>query len=134
MKFQMTNQPIKMFSFSGMTDIVMLLLIFFLLSSQFVISTGVKIKLPGARNNEQSSSSPLVVTITSNNKVYLGTTEVGLDAIAAELSVRNTGGGDANLIIRADINATIETVIKVIDSAKGIGIEKFTIETEKESY
>jgi len=134
MKFEMTNQPIKVFSFSGMTDIVMLLLIFFLLSSQFVISTGVKVKLPGAKNNEQTESSPLIVTITSNNKVFLGITEVGLESLAGELSLSNTKGTDANLVIRADKNANIETVIKVIDAAKGVQIDKFTIETEKESF
>ena len=40
---------------------------------------------------------------------------------------------DENLIIRADKKANIDMVIKVIDAAKGIGINKFTIETEKES-
>jgi biopolymer transport protein ExbD len=37
-----------------------------------------------------------------------------------------------NLIIRADKTVAIEMVIKVIDAAKISGIEKFTIETEKE--
>ena len=134
MKFEMTNQPIKIFSFSGMTDIVMLLLIFFLLSSQFVISTGVKVKLPGAKNNEQTESSTLIVSITSDNKVYLGLTEVGIESLAGELSLKNTEGSEASLIIRADKNVKIETVIKVIDAAKGVNINKFTIETEKESF
>lgn len=49
MKFQTSNKPIALFSFSSLTDIVMLLLIFFLLTSQFVIQTGVKVKLPGAK-------------------------------------------------------------------------------------
>ena len=53
MKFEMTKKPISIFSFSSLTDIVMLLLIFFMLTSQFVVQTGVKVKLPGAKNNEQ---------------------------------------------------------------------------------
>ncbi|HRI48364.1 MAG TPA: biopolymer transporter ExbD, partial [Ignavibacteriaceae bacterium] len=52
MKFETTNKPLAAFSYSSLTDIVMLLLIFFLLTSQFVIQTGVKVKLPGAKNNE----------------------------------------------------------------------------------
>ena len=52
MKLEMNNKPLINFSVSSLTDIVMLLLIFFLLTSQFVLQTGVKIKLPGAKNNE----------------------------------------------------------------------------------
>jgi biopolymer transport protein ExbD len=134
MKFDMSNKPIKMFSFSSMTDIVMLLLIFFLLTSQFVVTTGVKVKLPGAKNNEQVSPSKLVVSITKNNKIYLGRKEIGVEGLAVAIAEKNTNGANANLIIRADKAANIETVIKVIDAAKGAGIGRFTIETKKESY
>jgi len=134
MKFDMTNKPIKMFSFSSMTDIVMLLLIFFLLTSQFIVTTGVKVKLPGAKNNEQSAPSKLVVSITSNNKVYFGRKEIGIDGLALAIAEKNKKRTNANLILRADKAVKIETVIKVIDAAKGVGIERFTIETKKESY
>jgi len=133
MKFESSNKPLSMFSFSSLTDIVMLLLIFFLLTSQFVIQTGVKVKLPGAKNNEQSAPSRLVVTINEQNRMFVGSKEIAVEALAGELSKLNTGK-DGNLIIRADKAVSIETVIKVIDSAKGVGIDKFTIETEKETF
>lgn len=133
MKFESSNKPLSMFSFSSLTDIVMLLLIFFLLTSQFVIQTGVKVKLPGAKNNEQSAPSRLVVTINELNRMFVGSKEIAVEALAGELSKLNTGK-DGNLIIRADKAVSIETVIKVIDSAKGVGIDKFTIETEKETF
>ena len=78
--------------------------------------------------------SQLVVSITASDKVYFGLKEIGLDGLAGELATNNTQGNEANLVIRADKAVRIETVIKVIDAAKGVGIDKFTIETEKESY
>ena len=81
MKFEMSNKPLSIFHFSSLTDIVMLLLIFFLLTSQFVIQTGVKVKLPGAKNNEQVTQSPMIVTITTQNRIYLGNEAVGIDAL-----------------------------------------------------
>lgn len=133
MKFESSNKPLSMFSFSSLTDIVMLLLIFFLLTSQFVIQTGVKVKLPGAKNNEQSAPSRLVVTINEQNRMFVGSKEIAVEALAGELTKLNTGS-EGNLIIRADKSVSIDMVIKVIDSAKGVGIDKFTIETEKESF
>ncbi|MEN8193003.1 MAG: biopolymer transporter ExbD [Bacteroidota bacterium] len=134
MKLEMQNKPLSIFHFSSLTDIVMLLLIFFLLTSQFVIQTGVKVKLPGAVNNEQTVPSRIVVSITELGKIYVGKDEVTLDAIALKLESIKQTAAEENVIIRADRATNIELVIKIIDAAKGVGIDKFTIETEKESY
>lgn len=134
MKFEMQNKPLSIFHFSSLTDIVMLLLIFFLLTSQFVIHTGVKVKLPGAVNNEQTVPSRLVVSISELGKIYVGQEEVTLDALAIKLESITKSANEENVIIRADKSTNIDIVIKIIDAAKGIGIEKFTIETEKESF
>ncbi|MCF8242144.1 MAG: biopolymer transporter ExbD [Melioribacteraceae bacterium] len=134
MKFSTSNKPLNIFSYSSLTDIVMLLLIFFLLTSQFVIQTGVKVKLPGSQNNEQVAPSNIVVSITAERRVFVGTEETSLDALAGKLSLTLKNSESNNLVIRADKEVNIDMVIKVIDAAKGIGIDKFTIETEKESF
>ncbi len=134
MKFQTANKPLSIFNFSSLTDIVLLLLIFFLLTSQFVVQTGVKVKLPGSTMNEQTSPTKLVVTITDVGDVYLGSEDVGIAALAGKLEQANAEIGESNLVIRADKAAQVDLVIQVIDAAKGVGIDKFTIETEKESF
>jgi len=133
MKFEMTKKPISVFSFSSLTDIVMLLLIFFMLTSQFVVQTGVKVKLPGAKNNEQTIPSKWIVSITKSNKIYIGKKQVELRSLASELSKSAKKNKIENLIIRADKRVSVDILIKVIDSAKSAGIIKFTIETEKKS-
>ena len=129
----MQNKPLTIFHFSSLTDIVMLLLIFFLLTSQFVIHTGVKVQLPGAKNNEQTVPTRIVVSITQENKIFIGKEEIGVGLLSLKLEEANRKIKDENLIIRADKKANIDVVIQVIDAAKGIGIDKFTVETEKES-
>lgn len=133
MKFESPHKLISAFNFSSLTDIVMLLLIFFLLSSQFVLQTGVKVKLPGAKNNEQAQATNFSVTITDQGRIYVGSDEVGLNALAGKLSVIKKNQSE-NLTIRADKSVKIDIIIKVIDAAKGIGIDKFTIQTEKVSF
>ncbi len=134
MKFETTNKPLSIFSFSSLTDIVMLLLIFFLITSQFVIQTGVKVKLPGSKQNEQVSITRLVVSITDQSRIYVGAEETSIDGLAGQIEKILATTIERNLIIRADKAVNIDLVIKVIDAAKGIGIDKFTIETEKESF
>lgn len=134
MKFETTNKPLSIFAYSSLTDIVMLLLIFFLLTSQFVIQTGVKVKLPGAKNNEQAAPSKMIVTITEQGRIFLGNEEIGIDKLAGKLELNKQKTKENNLIIRADKSVKIDLIIKVIDAAKGIGIDRFTIETEKENF
>ena len=132
MKFEISNKHLSVFSYSSLTDIVLLLVIFFLLTSQFVIQTGVKVKLPGSQNIEQSEQTKLVVTITSGNAIYLGQDQVGLEGLSEKLIGLLQTNKEDNLIIRADKSVQIDQVIKVIDAAKSAGIAKFTIETERE--
>lgn len=132
MKLKLSHEPLSVFSYSSLTDIVMLLVIFFLLTSQFVIQTGVKVKLPGSKTNEQSVASKLIVTLTAEGTIYAGSDQTGIDGLPALLTQMRTTTTEDNLIIRADKVVPVELVIKVIDAAKSTGIEKFTIETEKE--
>ena len=132
MKFETNNRPLTVFNFSSLTDIVMLLLIFFLLSSQFVIQTGVKVKLPGSKTNEKSAPSNMIVTVTAAGAIYVGQEQVGMEQLTAKLNQLKSKAPDNNLIIRADKSVAIDKIIKVIDAAKTSGIDKFTIQTQKE--
>ncbi len=132
MKFNTSSQTISIFSYSSLTDIVFLLVIFFLLTSQFVIQTGVKVKLPGSKTNDQAEPTQLIVTITSGGVVYAGTDEIGIDQLPQKLNELRGISEENNLVIRADKTVQIDLVIKVIDAAKSIGIGRFTIETEQE--
>jgi biopolymer transport protein ExbD len=131
MKFEVRNKPLAAFSHSSLTDIVMLLLIFFLLTSQFVVQSGVKVKLPGSKTTEQLAPSKMIVTIISTGVIYLGTEEIAIETLSGKLNQIKNETGETNLVVRPDKSVPIEIVIKVIDAGKGVGIEKFTIETEK---
>src|SRR5690554_2690698 len=129
MNFKTSNEPISIFSFSSLTDIVLLLVIFFLLTSQFVIQTGVKVKLPGSKTNEQTQTTNMIVTITSGGAVYAGDAETTIENLPVKLNELRGAEAKDNLILRADKTVEIDIIIKVIDAAKSIGIDKFTIET-----
>ena len=132
MNFSVSNKPLSIFSFSSLTDIVLLLVIFFLLTSQFVIHTGVKVKLPGSSINEKSETTRLIVTATSEGAIYVGSEQIGIERLSKKLRELNEASDENNLIIRADKTVQIDLVIKIIDAGKSVGIDKFTIETEKE--
>lgn len=134
MKFETSRKPISAFSLSSLTDIVFLLLVFFLLTSQFVIQTGVKVKLPASKLNEQSLPTKLIVSITEDQNIYVGDEITDIGSVAIKLDKLRASIADNNLVIRADKSVNIDLVIQVIDAGKAAGIDRFTIETEKQSF
>jgi biopolymer transport protein ExbD len=132
MKFESETKLLTAFNYSSLTDIVMLLLIFFLLTSQFVITTGVQVKLPKSETSEPVNENQFIVTITKTNDIYFGSDRISLGELADKIIKSPEQRREPNLVIKADKEVPIEILIKVIDIAKSSGINKFTIATEKE--
>lgn len=132
MKFDTDNKLLTAFNFSSLTDIVMLLLIFFLLTSQFVVITGVQVKLPKSETAEPLTETQFNVTITKTNDIYFGNEKISLGTLGEKIMRSKSPQNENNLIIRTDKDVSIDMIIKVIDISKGVGVTKFTIATEKE--
>ena len=130
MKLETEHKPLASFSFSSLTDIVLLLLIFFLLTSQFVVNNGVAIKLPETENAKETPPSRLVVAIDAAGKFYFKGKTVSLEKLSALFSEAKRNE-KTSLIIQADKETALEHVVRVIDVARGAGITKFTVQTEK---
>lgn len=133
MKFETETKLLTAFNYSSLTDIVMLLLIFFLLTSQFVITTGVQVKLPKSETSDPITENQFIVTITKSNDIYFGSDKISLGELADKIIKTPAQQIERNLVIKADKEVPIEILIKIIDIAKSSGVNKFTIATEKES-
>jgi biopolymer transport protein ExbD len=118
------------FSTISLTDIVLLLLIFFLLTSSFVVQPGIKVKLPKAASGAQDESDKIYITVTKNEQIFLNQRQVGRQQLATDL--RNLLGENPNriVVIRADAGLSLEATIRVIDIAKLAGAERFMIATD----
>lgn len=130
MKFTTHHQPLSVFSHSSLTDIVFLLLIFFLLSSSFVIQSGIKVKLPKSETSEQQTQRQIVVTITEKGDIYLNDRQLTAETLGAELSRLLQGDRDKVVIIKADKLVSLQNAVQVMDIAKGVGASRLVIATQ----
>ena len=116
-----------------MVDIMLVLLVIMMVSSIYIVSRALKVELPKSASSDESTQSPLTVTVTKDAKVYLNGELVSGDA---ELSARflraRAGGVDPNLVVSADAEALHGRVVHVIDLAKQQGIVKFAINVQSE--
>ena len=102
---------------SGMTDIVFLLLIFFMLTSTLIAPNAIKLLLPKSSN--QTAAKPLTtVSITSDLKYYVGTKQVRFQQIEPMLQQELKHRVDPTISLHADKSVPIEQVVKVMNIAR----------------
>jgi len=110
------NKIDSAFNMSSITDIVFLLLIFFMLTSTLVTVSAIDVLLPKAGGKTENSSS-IAVTITSKSLFYIDKTKVSVSSLESEI-VRKVGvDKKKTIIIRGDKDVPYKNVMKVIDIA-----------------
>ena len=104
------------FNMSSMTDIVFLLLIFFMLTSTLVTVSAIDILLPKAGGKTENSAS-VAVSITNKSNFYIDKSFVSAKNL--EMEILNKVGADKKktIVIRGDQNVPYKSVMKVIDIA-----------------
>lgn len=130
MKIATTRKRIVAFSTISLTDIVLLLLIFFLLTSSFVVQPGIKIKLPKAATGAQDDADKIYLTVTQQERIYLNQRQVSRDELATQLRQLLRDNAEKLVVIRADGELSLEATIRIVDIAKLAGAEKFMIATD----
>ena len=129
MDFEPERKPIVAFSAIGLTDIVFLLLIFFLLSSTYILQPGIKVDLPEAQVVETVERQTLTVTIPISGGVYLNDEPVSLAELPARLQQELAGGADKDIILRADGDIPFKRAVEIMDIAKRVGVGRFLVAT-----
>ena len=110
------NKVDPTFNMSSMTDIVFLLLIFFMLTSTLVTVSAIDVLLPKAGGKTENSKS-VAVSITNESIFYIDKTEVSSANLESEI-LRNVGADKKKtIIIRGDKDVPYKNVMQVIDIA-----------------
>ena len=129
MKIKAHIQPTATFNTISLTDIIFLLLVFFLLSSTFVLQPGVKVQLPDTTHTDISSEKSIVISLTKDGTIYLNDTLVSKVELGARLRQMVLNVGNPIIAFRSDKASTIENLVEIMDIAKSAGGDRFIIVT-----
>jgi len=113
-------------------DIVFMLLIYFLLTTNFMVDEGIKIKLPQARAAAPQTEETITVYVDSQGQAFLGEEEISLDRLFDQLKVKIGARQDELVVVRADRSVMLNKAVKVMDIAKAAGAGRLCLATEKE--
>jgi biopolymer transport protein ExbD len=116
MALKRKNKVSASFSMSSMTDIVFLLLIFFMLTSTLVTTNALDLVLP--KSNAQTVKKQRVsVSINENFEYFIDKEMVELKYLEAQLMEKMTGQDEQVVILRVDKSVPLEHAVEVMDIA-----------------
>ena len=110
------NKVTPEFNMSSMTDIVFLLLIFFMLASTLVTTNAIDIILPKASGKTENKKS-IAVSINKNLTYYIDQKVVGESVLENELIALLSKEATPTIVLRAEKSVPVENVVKVMDIA-----------------
>jgi biopolymer transport protein ExbD len=104
------------FNMSSMTDIVFLLLIFFMIASTLVTTNAIDILLPTASGKTENKKS-IAVSIKKDLTFYIDQSKVEVQNLEAELLQLLRKESAPTLVLRAEKSVPVDYVVKVMDIA-----------------
>jgi len=104
------------FNMSSMTDIVFLLLIFFMITSTLVTTSALDILLPKASGKTENRKS-VSVSITKNLTYYINNSKVSEASLEQDLLSLLADKESPTIVLRAEEGVPIEKAVKIMDIA-----------------
>jgi biopolymer transport protein TolR len=124
------KSPIGEINVTPLVDVMLVLLIIFMVSAP-MMNTGVDVDLPAAQAPQvQLDEEKLLLTVTKDQKVYLGRDEVAYDKLEPTLLANERMQREKEVYVQADETVPYGFVVKVIAIVKKAGITKLGLVTD----
>ena len=120
LSFSPEKSPLSVYSLAGLADVVLLLLIFFLLTSNFIPQFGIQVNLPQAESSAPMENQYLNIAITDEGRFYVEQKPVTRDNLLTE--VQNVRNDRSTLVLRADKDATVGQFAEVANVGRALGM------------
>ncbi len=135
MKIRRRSRAEVSIELTPLIDVVFLLLIFFMVSTTFVRETELTVNLPEADAPRQERQEDYIEVVVAADGQYSvnGRTLVNSQPATLMRAIQEVMAGDISqrLILTADVNATHQSVVRVMDVAGQLGLTRISITTQE---
>ena len=112
-------------------DVMFNLLIFFMLTSNFVMQPGIRVSLPKAITSEVMNNEYLVLTVSAQDLLFLNDQPITIDDLTEKL--RSAVRDNKSLLLKADTGASLGRVVEIWDLCRELGLPQINIATNQKS-
>jgi biopolymer transport protein ExbD len=111
-----------------LTDIFLVLLIIFMVTSTTLAQTGLNVNLPRSQT-AAGQVGGVTITATADGKLYANDRPTSLADLGGTLQTAFAGGRDRVVTIRGDERVVLQTLVQLMDISRRAGAEKIGVAT-----
>lgn len=116
---------------TSLIDIVFMLLIYFLLTTNFMVEQGIDVNLPDAKASAPQAQKEITVYIDEAGTVFLGKQPIDFNDLFDHLKEQILEDPEKLVVIKADGAIILDRAVQVMDIAQAAGAKKMFLATEK---
>ena len=132
MYFKEKNETGDSINILPMIDIIFAILSFFIISSLYLTRIdSIKVNLPKSSTAVREQNKPQIITVDSNERIYLNSNEISLKNIDAIIRTYIENLEEPIVILRADTSVKHGIIVNLLDELRKIENLKVGISTEK---
>ncbi|MBN1445868.1 MAG: biopolymer transporter ExbD [Candidatus Omnitrophica bacterium] len=130
MRFKRRYSIIKgALNITPLIDMVFLQLIYFMLTSSFIIQPGLKINLPRTVTTEVLPKNEITVSISAKGTIFYNDAQVTIEQLERLFFEETVKNADTTLLIKGDEKTEYGIAVTVMDTARKRGINKIAVAT-----
>jgi biopolymer transport protein ExbD len=119
MPIQTRNKLSAEFSMASMSDLVFLLLIFFMITSTLIAPNAIKLLLPSSTSKTMAKQT-VTVYINESQNFFVEELQVSEDILELQIDQKLVGQTEGTVVLRADKTVPVQNVVTVIDAVNEI--------------
>ena len=114
-----------------MLDVVFIMLIFFIVTANFVKQAGIDVSRPDAATTEVQEKANILIAISPNNDIWIDGRRIDIRAVRANIERLHAENPQGSVIIQADKGSTTDTLVKVMDASRAASVYNISIATDE---
>lgn len=118
-------------SITPLIDIIFLMLIFFMVTTVFPENKGMVIQKPNSDHATTLSTKSKIIKLNNQGKISINNTIVSESDLRRLLEYETTLRADLSIIIHADKQSTTDSLIKILDICKTVGVKNIGVATNE---
>jgi biopolymer transport protein TolR len=127
------DEEITGINVTPLVDIVLVLLIIFMVTANFIVRETMEVDLPRAANGGETVQGLINVVLDRNGTLYVDGESVDETRLAAKVADSVKQDPETRAIISADQSLPYGRVMHLLDVVKGQGVSRFALNIEKDA-
>jgi biopolymer transport protein ExbD len=113
-----------------MLDVVFIMLIFFIVTATFIKEAGIQVERPDTVTADSQDDASILIAISGTDEIWIDRQKRDPRAVRSVIERLHAENPKGSIVIQADEESTHETLVIVMEAAKGAGVTNVAIASD----